>query len=106
MANTTTIATSWTEGSVTGKRRVVYDLVFVADGTKGALANDLPASLFSPANNPLSVIEEITGGTISTNATVTMLQPSYDRKSAVCFDATFTAANVPAGTYKIMVKGY
>ena len=101
MATTFTIVNSWTEGSVTGKRRVVLQGTLTTDGSDGATAGDIPASTFG-----LALVEEITGGTKSDNTTTMWAQPSYDQTSIIGLALTNgVAGDIASGTYALTVKG-
>jgi hypothetical protein len=103
-ANVRLIA-SWTEGSVTGKRRKVRR-VEVFGGTWGGDTNTMPASAFG-----LQVIEEATPGIYGGHAYVAAPISAGTRLNL--FDSTGASSAVgdvaldttPSGMY-ITVKGY
>lgn len=88
-----------------GLRKEIFGLL-VTDGTDGANAGEILASIFG-----LTYIESCSPAVISTNATVEILAPNYSatRKSTslVAKNAASGAAlDLPVGTYAITVTGY
>lgn len=96
---------SWTEGTVTGKRRKVR-VVEVYNGSWGGSSNTMPASAFG-----LRVVEEVTPGLYSGHAYIavpdTTGTPVYLFASAggASAAADVDVDNTPLGLY-FTVKGY
>lgn len=88
----------------TTKRKTI-EAQLTVDGTVGALPGDIPASLFG-----LSFIETCDGSiTKSDNLKIVVISPSYDGTSVLGRLNVGTAdgvANIPAGTYFIVMEGY
>jgi hypothetical protein len=89
----------------TGLRKVIHGTM-VTDGGDGAVAGDIPASVFG-----LTVIEEISPAVKSDNSLIVVLAPAYSstaQGSSVIGKAAATAAaaDIPSGTYAVTVKGY
>ena len=75
---------------------------FVTDGTDGASANDIPASLFG-----LQYIESCEGAVKSDNTLLVACAPAFDGKSLLGKAAGSAApADIPSGTYSIILEGY
>ena len=74
----------------------------VADGTVGANPGDIPASVFG-----LTFIERCENAVKNDNTLVVPTAPSFDNASMLTRAAsTHAPANIPAGTYSIIVFGY
>src|SRR4030095_964366 len=82
--------------------RKVITGVLVTDGTDGASAGDIPASLFG-----LSVIEDSRPLVKNDNTLIVTTQPAYNGASLLAKAAASAApADIPSGTYKAIVYGY
>ena len=74
----------------------------VTDGTDGAAAGDIPASLFG-----LSTIEKAEPLVKSDNTLIVVAMPAYNGASLLGkAAATAAPADIPSGTYKTLVYGY
>lgn len=82
-------------------KTVISDVVF--DGNTGASANDVPASLFG-----LTKITRVHGPIVkSDNTLVVSVGVQRDGKGLIGKNAgSNAAANIPAGTYSVEVRGY
>lgn len=75
---------------------------FVAGGSDGAAAGDIPATLFG-----LSIIERACPAIKSDNTLIVVLSPSYDGTSLLGkAAATAAPADIPSGTYTVILFGY
>lgn len=84
-----------------GPRKVIYGAI-TTDGTDGASAGDIPASLFG-----LSVIEEVEPLVKSDNTLIVVASPAYNGASLLGkAAATAAPADIPSGTYKTAIRGY
>lgn len=74
----------------------------VTDGSNGASAGDIPATLFG-----LTVIEKVEPLVKSDNTLIVTAAPSYDGTSLLGkAAATAAPADIPSGTYQVVVYGY
>src|SRR5882762_9598934 len=77
-------------------------VTLVADGTDGASAGDIPASLFG-----LTFIERCSPAVKSDNTLIVVCAPAYDGGSLLGkAAATAAPADIPSGTYLIKLFGY
>ena len=84
-----------------GARKVLPGTL-VTDGTDGASAGDIPASVFG-----LRVVEEVTPLVKSTNNLIVVVGPTADGSSVLGKNAASAAsADIPSGTYSCTVRGY
>lgn len=101
MATTFTAVKSWTTGGANGRRLKVRQGSMVTDGNDGASAGDIPASVFN-----LTSVEEVSAAVKDDNTLVVVCAPAINKASILGkAAATAAAADIPAGTYNIMVKG-
>ena len=83
-------------------QRKIVSGTFVTDGTNGASALDIPASLFG-----LTKIERADPLVKSDNTLIVVVMPAYDGLSLLGkAAATAAPADIPSGTYKAVVYGY
>jgi hypothetical protein len=72
------------------------------DGTDGASANDIPASVFG-----LQFIERCDPAVKNDNTLLVLCAPAFDGKSLLGkAAATAAPADIPSGTYLIVLEGY
>src|SRR5690242_18612871 len=70
-------------------------VVITTDGSDGAAAGDIPASLFG-----LTFIEDASAAVKDDNSLIVVVAPAYDGKSLLGkAAATAAAADIPAGNY-------
>ena len=103
MANTATIlaASRAAEYPPTTQRKLIV-AEYVAGGSDGAAAGDIPASVFG-----LSFIESATPMVKSDNTLIVVVAPTYDGGSLLGkAAATAAPADIPAGTYRFTLIGY
>lgn len=103
MATTATIgASSRVSGfPPTGPRKIISATV-VTDGSDGASAGDIPASVFG-----LTAIEVAFPAVKSDNTLLVALAPAYNGASLLGkAAATAAPADIPAGTYLVTLIGY
>lgn len=103
MATTATIGDSsrTAEFPPTSARKQISATI-VTDGTDGAAALDIPASLFG-----LTFIERSSAAVNSTNTLIVVTAPAYNGLSLLGkAAATAAPADIPSGTYLITVWGY
>lgn len=83
-------------------QRKCIEAQLTVDGTVGALPGDIPASLFG-----LVFIEQNSNLTMSDNSHVANAAPAYNGGSLLgVAQSTGVVANIPAGTYFIVLEGY
>ncbi len=83
-------------------QRKAIDAVMTTDGSDGASALDIPASVFG-----LAFIESASPAVKSDNSIVVVVAPAYDGLSLLGkAAATAAAADIPSGTYKLKLQGY
>ena len=74
----------------------------VTDGSNGASAGDIPASLFG-----LTFIERASPAVKSDNTLIVTLAPAYNGGSLLGkAAATAAPADIPSGTYRVTLFGY
>lgn len=101
MANTSTNTGRVAEYPPTSPRKII-DAIYVAGGSDGAAAGDIPASIFG-----LTFIESASPAVKSDDSIVVVVAPSYDGASLLGkAAATAAAADIPSGTYKLTLTGY
>ena len=94
-------ASRTTEFPPTTKRKLI-NASMVCDGSVGATAGDIPASLFG-----LSYIEDCTPAVKNDNTLIVVCAPTFDGTSILGQAAgTNAPAAIPAGTYALDVYGY
>lgn len=82
------------------RKQIVATLV--TDGSNGASAGDIPASLFG-----LTFIERAYPAVKSDNTLIVVLAPAYNNASLLGkAAATAAPADIPSGTYTVTVFGY
>ena len=82
--------------------RKIYSGTLVTDGTDGAAAGDIPASVFG-----LTKLEEVSPLVKSDNTLAVVAVPAYNGESLLGKAAgTAAPADIPAGTYAVTVKGH
>lgn len=102
MASTFVLNSSKTrnDSAIGGLRRTVVG-VLTTDGSDGAAANDILATLFG-----LRIIESCSPLVKSDNSIIVVVGPSYDGLSLLGkAAATAAAADIPSGDYAVEVKG-
>ena len=78
------------------------DCQITVDGTVGASPGQIPASLYG-----LRYIEQVSNLIKSDNSAILPCNESYDGSSLLGVAvATGAPANIPAGTYGIVLEGY
>jgi hypothetical protein len=103
MATTATIGASSRTAEyppTSARKRIVATIV--TDGTDGAAAGDIPATLFG-----LTFIESAYPAVKSDNTLLVALAPAYNGASLLGkAAATAAPADIPSGTYLLTVIGY
>lgn len=98
---TYTLKVNWAEGGQHNQQQLVRRGLLVVSGTEGAAAGDIPASLFS-----LRHLSEVGPLVKNDNTLVVVAGVAHDRGSILGRAAgTNGAANIPAGTYHVTVRG-
>jgi hypothetical protein len=89
------------EFPVSGQRKTIVGTL-TTDGTDGAAAGDIPASIFK-----LTKVEVCRPLVKSDNTLIVVIAPAADQKSVLGkAAATAGPADIPAGTYNCEVTGY
>lgn len=82
--------------------RKIIDAILSTDGSNGAAADDIPASLFG-----LSFIEWASPAVKSDDTLIVVVAPAYDGASLLGKAAdTAAPADIPSGDYKLTLVGY
>lgn len=106
-ASAVTLDNSWSEGSVTGKRRLVKELTIVLTG-QGDATDTIDAATLG-----LTKIEESTPAIVSDDSKIYLTRPSYDGSVLFLFDVEDSTdatrgnpTTVTGVTVRVTVKGY
>jgi hypothetical protein len=108
MANTFLLSRSYRYGGPNGKDILVLIGTLTLDGTSGAAAGDLPASLFVSGDTALRQITGVSSLTISDNSAVVPAAPVADGTSIITMgdeDNSNTPTDAAAGAYLVRIEG-